>query len=53
MKYMKLAMGISAGKSNVNYDQAKNILKEMIGINFEWKMGDIDHALNGNLNVIA
>ncbi len=50
---MKMAMNISAGKSNVDYDESKGILKEMIGNNFEWKIGDIDRVLNGNLNVIA
>ena len=27
MKYMKLAMSISAGKANVDYNEAKSILK--------------------------
>lgn len=53
MKYMKLAMSINAGKSSVDYNEAKTILKEMIGDNFEWKVGDIDRVLKGNMKIIG
>jgi len=52
MKYMGLAAKMSGGKGSVEYDEAKKILNEMIGDNFDWKIGDIDHSLNRNLKVL-
>ena len=52
-KYMGMAMKMSAGKSNIDFNEARSILKEMIGDNFEWKIGDIDRSLRGNLKVMG
>ena len=53
-KYMGLAMKMkSGGMPNVDFNEAKSILKEMIGNSFDWKVGDIDRALKRNLKVLS
>ncbi len=53
MKYMKMAIAMNAENGKINSDEAKTILKQMVGNNYEWKVGDIDRALNGNFKIIA
>lgn len=52
MKFMGFAAKMSGGKGSLEYDEAKKILKEMIGDNFDWKIGDIDQSLKGNFKVL-
>lgn len=53
-KYMGMAMKMSGGgKPYTDPSEAKTILKEIIGNDFEWKIGDIDRALKKNLKVIS
>ena len=49
-----MAMKMSGGgKPYTDPSEAKTILKEIIGNDFEWKIGDIDRALKKNLKVIS
>lgn len=53
-KYMGMAMKMAGGgKPNVDPSEAKNIMKEIIGDNFEWKIGDFDRALGKNIKVMS
>jgi hypothetical protein len=53
-KYMDMAMQMSkGGKPDISNDKAKQILKEMIGNNFEWKIGDIDRTLKRNIKIVG
>jgi hypothetical protein len=53
-KYMSMAMKVAGGgKPYGDSSEAKAILKEIIGNEFEWKIGDIDRALKKNLKVMS
>ncbi len=51
---MSMAMKVAGGgKPYGDSSEAKAILKEIIGNEFEWKIGDIDRALKKNLKVMS
>ena len=47
MQMMKM---MTPGNNN-DREQYENLIKLLIGNEYEWKIGDMDHKLNGNINL--
>lgn len=49
VKYAQLVVDFSKSQKFSSPQQAKNMLKDIIGKTYEWKVGDMDKSLNENL----
>ena len=44
-------MGMMGKMKGLNKENHEQMIKFLIGDEYEWKIGDMDHMLNGNIDV--